>query len=86
MKVKQRRGWLVGPRWRRLIAVTPLAAAAAGVLLAGVLGSVQPLYAALQVGDSDPDVLLGADDDTVNNPAVQPPGTVANQSLNNTDV
>ncbi len=37
-------------------------------------------------GSNQADVLIGADDDNVNNPEVQPPGTAANQSLDNADV
>jgi hypothetical protein len=43
-------------------------------------------WAANQVGTSDSDVLIGLDDDNVNNPVIQPPGVPANQSLNNTDI
>jgi Ca2+-binding RTX toxin-like protein len=32
------------------------------------------------------DVLIGSDDDNVNNPLIQPPGDVPNQSLDDTDV
>jgi Ca2+-binding RTX toxin-like protein len=38
------------------------------------------------VGTPHADVLIGSDDDNVNDPEIQPPGTAANQSLNNTDV
>jgi Ca2+-binding RTX toxin-like protein len=41
--------------------------------------------AALLGGGNNPDILIGRDDDNVNNPIIQPPNTVANQSLNNTD-
>ena len=43
-------------------------------------------WAANQVGTSGSDVLIGLDDDNVNNPVIQPPGVAANQSLNNTDI
>ena len=42
--------------------------------------------AATQIGGSGSDVLIGPDDDNVNNLLIQPPGTAANQSLNNTDI
>jgi Ca2+-binding RTX toxin-like protein len=44
--------------------------------------------AANQVGGSDHDVLVGRDDDNVNNPDIQPIPSppAANQSLNNTDL
>jgi Ca2+-binding RTX toxin-like protein len=51
-----------------------------------MFGSVPPLEASLEEGDTGGQVLIGADDDNLNNPAIQPPNTVANQSLNNTDV
>lgn len=41
--------------------------------------------AALLAGNDNPDILIGRDDDNVNNPIIHPPGTAANQSLNNTD-
>ena len=42
--------------------------------------------AALIEGSKKADVLIGADDDNVDNPEIQPPGTAANQSLDNADV
>jgi RTX calcium-binding nonapeptide repeat (4 copies) len=57
-----------------------------GILLAGIFAAVPRLDAALQKADIGPQVLIGADDDNLNNPAIQPPNTAANQSLNNTDV
>lgn len=42
--------------------------------------------AAFQTGTDEADVLIGADNDNVDNPLIQPPGTAANQSLNNTDI
>jgi hypothetical protein len=45
-----------------------------------------PPGAALLEGDNHADLLIGADDDNIDNPTIQPPGTVANQSLNNADV
>ena len=42
--------------------------------------------AALIEGTKKADVLIGGDDDNVDNPLVQPAGTVANQSLDNADV
>jgi len=62
-------------------------AAALAALLVGP-GLAQVGEAANQVGGSDHEMLVGRDDDNVNNPDIQPipspPG--ANQSLNNTDV
>ncbi len=42
--------------------------------------------AALIEGSNKSDVLIGADDDNLENPAIQPPGTAANQSLDNADI
>jgi Ca2+-binding RTX toxin-like protein len=44
-----------------------------------------PLHAAQLVGTSRSDVLIGSDDDNVDDPEIQPEGVVANQSLNNAD-
>ncbi|MGH8065078.1 MAG: hypothetical protein ACRERE_07510 [Candidatus Entotheonellia bacterium] len=63
-----------------------LATLLASLMLAGMLGSVPSLEAALDEGGSGAQVLIGADDDNVNNPAIQPPNTTADQSLNNTDI
>jgi len=65
-----------------------VAAALATVLLGA--GWVHLGEAANQVGDSDHNVLIGRDDDNVNNPDIQPPDVPSppgpNQSLNNTDL
>ena len=65
------------------------AAAALATILLGA-GWVHLGEAANQVGGSDHDVLVGRDDDNVNNPDIQPPGVPSppgpNQSLNNTDL
>ena len=42
--------------------------------------------AALIEGTRKADVLIGGDNDNVDNPVIQPPGTAANQSLDNADV
>lgn len=47
---------------------------------------ITPTHAALIEGNNKADVLIGGDDDNTDNPVVQPPGTVANQSLDNADV
>ena len=44
-----------------------------------------PSNAALLGGGDNPDILIGRDDDNVNNPIIQPAGVPVNQSLNNTD-
>ena len=43
-------------------------------------------HAALIEGTEQGDVLIGQDDDNINNPEIQPPGTVADQSLQDADV
>jgi len=42
-----------------------------------------PAHAALIEGSGKSEVLIGRDDDNTGNPEIQPPGTVANQTLNN---
>lgn len=74
-------GWGV-PR----LALAALLAAAACVLIAAVIGAPERGEAALLVGGKGANVLVGKDDDNTDNPLIQPPGTAANQSLNNTDV
>jgi hypothetical protein len=46
---------------------------------------VSPTHAAQLVGGSRSDVLLGRDDDNLNDLEIQPEGVAANQSLNNAD-
>jgi hypothetical protein len=64
----------------------PLSVFLGAILLASIFAAVPRLDAALQKAGIGPQVLIGADDDNLNNPAIQPPNTAANQSLNNTDV
>lgn len=69
------------------IGVPVFSAAVFGLLMAGALGSPMTSQAAFIEGDQDgPQVLIGSDDDNQANPAIQPAGVTANQSLNNTDV
>jgi Ca2+-binding RTX toxin-like protein len=64
----------------------------ATVTLLGLGPSLPTVQAALQqsdVGDvcaDQADILIGQDNDNLDNPLIQPPDTAANQSLNNTDV
>lgn len=58
----------------------------AGILLTLTLAATAPSIAALLDGGKGNDVLIGRDDDNLNNPLIQPDGVAANQSLNNTDV
>src|SRR5262249_39417313 len=74
-----------------LLHPTSLIRAAAATALGAVLlgGSWVPVaHAANQVGSSDHEVLIGRDDDNINNPEIQPLPSppAANQSLNNTDI
>ena len=65
-----------------------VATALASVLLGGAGAHLSE--AAYQVGGSDHEVLIGRDDDNVNNPDIQPPDVPSppgpNQSLNNADL
>jgi len=69
--------------------VRATAAAALATILLGA-GWVHLGEAANQVGGSGHEVLVGRDDDNVNNPDIQPPSVPSppgpNQSLNNTDL
>jgi Ca2+-binding RTX toxin-like protein len=53
-------------------------------LMVALLGAT--VRAAFIEGDDNANVLIGEDDDNTANTTIQPPGTAANQSLNNTDV
>ncbi|MGH2353939.1 MAG: hypothetical protein ACRDI2_07015 [Chloroflexota bacterium] len=68
----------------------PLArTAAATLLLATTLATAGPAptaYADFTDAGSGGDVIIGRDNDNTNNPLIQPAGTAANQSLNNTDI
>jgi hemolysin type calcium-binding protein len=68
------------------VILTALIAAVVGVLLAAIIGTPEPSEAALLVGSKGANVLIGKDDDNLDNPDIQPPGTAADQSLGNTDV
>ncbi len=54
-------------------------------LALGLALQAAPIHAAFLVGSHHSDVLIGPDDDNQNDLEIQPPGTVANQSLNNAD-
>lgn len=51
-----------------------------------MIGESGTSHAALIEAGKGPQVLIGSDDDNQANPAIQPAGVAANQSLNNTDV
>jgi hypothetical protein len=74
--------------WGRLglVALTVVTAFNLSLLLVGPGGPAVPVEAALQQGNFRPNVLIGRDDDNVNNPIIQPAGVTANQSLNNADI
>ncbi len=85
MTAKQPSGGL-GPLPRLgLIACTAIVALVVNLLLSGVARPAGPAGAALEEGGRGGDVLIGRDDDNVNNPLIQPAGAV-NQSLDNADV
>jgi hypothetical protein len=65
--------------------VVTIAAGLAVVLVAVLLGSANPTDAALLDGGKGPQLLIGSDDDRLDNAAIQA-GAAANQSLNRTDV
>jgi hypothetical protein len=69
-----------------LITLASLFVLLMGLFLSGKLDSIQPTQAALVVGDEDSEVLIGPDDDNVDNPVIQPEDADVDQSLNNTDI
>ena len=71
-------GSVLRTRRRRLVAIAALVAV-------GLLAFLPSTHAALVSGNSF-EVLIGRDDDNTANPAIQLPGTAADQSLANTDV
>lgn len=85
MKVKQQRQRFVMPRRVYLVGLTAAAALLLNVLI-GKMDIVQSTQAALVEGDGGPQVLIGQDDDNINNATIQPFGVAVNQSLNNTDI
>jgi Ca2+-binding RTX toxin-like protein len=67
-------------------AIVSLAVTAVAMAVASLFWWPSATDAALLRGAENPDILLGRDEDNVANPAIQPAGVAANQSLNNTDV
>jgi len=57
----------------------------AATLALGLVLHASAAHAAYLVGSVHDDVLVGSDDDNVNDTEIQPAGVAANQSLNNTD-
>jgi len=73
---------------RRLIlrvGLPALSASLLAALLGVLLGPAHPIQAAVVEGGKGPQLLIGRDDDSVANAAIQA-GAAANQSLNRTDV
>jgi Ca2+-binding RTX toxin-like protein len=68
------------------IVITAVFAAVASVLIAAMIGAPDQSKAALLERGDGANVVIGTDDDNIDNPDIQPPGTVANQSLDNADV
>jgi hypothetical protein len=69
----------------RVRAVT-LGLVAAAIATGGVLLHVETGRANLLIGTPGNDVLIGKDDDTTDNPAIQPAGVMADQSLKKADL
>jgi hypothetical protein len=69
-----------------LIVLASLVALLASALIISMVDSIGTTQAALVDGGGGPQVLIGLDDDNVDNPLIQPADTDVNQSLNNTDV
>jgi hypothetical protein len=67
------------------ISLVAASASLAAVLLTTPLGPARTTQAAFVEGKGS-QVLIGRDDDNLNNPAIQPPAVAANQSLNNADL
>jgi hypothetical protein len=59
---------------------------ACGIALCAALSTPLSAQAAFIQGRSASEVLIGADDDNLDNPVIQPEGVEADQSLSNTDV
>ena len=68
-----------------LLGIPAAGAAIAAAFMAVLLGPMYSTQAALIENGPGPQLLIGADDDTQENPAIQA-GAAANQSLNRTDV
>jgi len=70
-----------------LIILASLMVLLVSLLVNAMVGSIPPTQAGqLLDGGDGPQVLIGRGGDNLDNPVVQPPDTVANQSLNNTDI
>jgi hypothetical protein len=74
------------PQRRHVSPVRPLTAFMVGTLFIGFFGLISPLQASLEQGGIGGEVLIGNDDDNINNPAIQPAPPPPDQSLTNADV
>jgi hypothetical protein len=83
-ELREEKRMMVGSIKRIVFAA--VAVAVMGVLIAAFMGGPQRSNAALVERGNGAQVLIGKDDDNTDNPKIQPAGTAANQSLNNTDV
>ncbi|MFN8555996.1 MAG: hypothetical protein U0531_01110 [Dehalococcoidia bacterium] len=63
--------------WRRALATGAMVGA---LTLGGLIAGAGDSRAGLLIGTAGPDVLIGKDDDTNENPAYHPPGTAADQA------
>jgi Ca2+-binding RTX toxin-like protein len=68
------------------IVFAAVATAVMGILIAAFMGGPERSNAALLERGAGAQVLIGKDDDNLENPTIQPAGTTADQSLGNTDV
>ena len=71
---------------RTLTAIVSLTVTVVAVVAAALFGVPSATDAAFIRGGENPDIFIGHDTDNIANPAIQPAGVAANQSLNNTDV
>ena len=86
MSIAPRVGPSATSRRRHLGLVRPLTAVVVGTLLVSLVGFVPSLHASLEQGGLGAQVLIGADDANIDNPAIQPSPPPPDQSLSNADV
>jgi hypothetical protein len=73
------------PRWNGLATRAAVSALALSTVFSG-FGAALPAYADFADGRSGRDVIIGKDNDNTTSTVIQPVGTAADQSLNNTDI
>lgn len=81
----ERPGLMARLPWHGLATRTAATALVVSTTLAG-LAPALPAYADFVDGRGGRDILIGKDNDNNGNALIQPAGTAANQSLNNTDI